>query len=52
MSRQLNPWMRCPDCEKLHMRLYVSPTTVCKCGRSLWPVAWGEFVKPRTGGAA
>lgn len=40
MGYWLNPWMHCPDCAKLHTRDQVSPTTVCSCGRSLWPLVF------------
>lgn len=48
MSPQQNPWVRCPDCHKIHMLAYISSTTVCACGRSLWPVA---FPQVRPGGS-
>lgn len=36
----LSPFMRC-ECGKLHLRTFVSVTTLCKCGRNLWKKAWG-----------
>lgn len=49
MSERRNPWVRCPDCQKIHTLAGISQTTVCACGRSLWPVA---FPSIRPGGAS
>lgn len=45
MTEYLSPWLRCPDCDKIHTRLYIGPLSRCACGRELGSLVW-EW-KPR-----
>lgn len=40
MSPQLSPWMRCPNCQKIHLRSYIGLLTVCECGQKLYRIAY------------